>query len=296
MPGLVGILCDDPKHEGEFFTFDACLLCASTGKPRRCENALPLIAGMRDNRIHRKDAGLSATMLLDCARFQALAQEHDYAEHPKGFWARFRGSLSHALMEAYDPEDPNILQEVRYRKSVVIDGIELFITGQSDFIDLNRKLIVDYKSIGSVSKVKNGPKEGHEEQINIYRWLVAGGQPLLKDDEGKTYWGDPVDYEIRYGGIQYFDMSNQKRHRVRIWPLEETEAFVQERARPFAEWRRTGELPSVLEDVWGKRSWKCAHKWCVLRDVCDGRQDGTVEKGESALAVRARIQLTQIDK
>jgi hypothetical protein len=264
---LVGILCDDPKFKGEQYDFDTCLRCAATGGPRKCNTPYQLIYAMGQNQVERKDAGISATMLLDCARRVVLQKEVDYYEHPSAFWPRLRGTLAHLLVEQYsDGLEPKIA-EVRFRRTIEIDGVAFEITGKPDMILPERKLIIDYKSNKNVEDnyqpMKDGKaKKEHIEQINIYRWLIGGGVNM---DTGEI-----TNIDIEEGQILYFDLMRWKEPiSVPIWTLEETEEFIRERVRPLYIHETTGELPPKLTDFFGDAHAFCS--FCPLRKECYSR-------------------------
>lgn len=264
MAGLVGVICED---DGQQYPFDECIACSLNGGPRRCNFPPSLMIAMARNKSERKDAGISATAILDCPRKVILTRETDYHERPSAYWARFRGTIGHLMHEHYAPDLDHIVQEVRRRKTIDVDGVPVEITGKPDWVDVERGLIVDFKSVKSVNvkPIKDGlPKEGHTEQVNVYAWLCAGGTNM---DTGEI-----EHFEIAKGGIQYFCMSGTVKVGVDIWPLDETEAFVRERLRPQVRYQRTGELPPFWRDERGNRHVLC--NYCPVREVCD-------ERGES---------------
>jgi hypothetical protein len=269
--GLKGVLCD---ADGEAYSFDECLACARAGGPRRCDNPLPLLVAMSKNQRERKDAGISATMLLDCPRKVILMQEEDYYEKPSSYWARFRGTIGHLMMEAYGSDEANVVQEIRFRKSVEIDGVSIEITGKADWTDLKRKLLIDFKSTKSINRkpIKDGlPKEDHPKQVSIYRWLMWGGVNMETTDllpEMKTQH-----IEIDQAGILYFDMSGTKKVAAPLWSLDETEAFIIERLRPIVRYRTDKEMPPLWMNERGYRHVLC--DYCALREACDARQAAT---------------------
>lgn len=264
---LVGVICDDPKYKGITYDFDTCLQCSRTGGPRSCSSPYPLIYAMTQNSVERRDAGISATMLLDCSRRVILQQEEDYYEPPSAYWPRLRGTLAHLLVEQYcDGLDPKVA-EVRFKRTIVIDDEEFEITGKPDLILPDRKLIIDFKSNKDVEDsyqpMKNGKaKTEHVEQINIYRWLVSGGV--------NTETGEITHIDIDYGQILYFDLMRWKTPiSVPIWPLETTEEFIRSKVRPLHKYKTEGILPEKIKDFFGDRHIWC--QFCPLRDQCDAR-------------------------
>lgn len=266
---LVGVKCDDIGSYGDEFTFKECIACSLAGGPRRCHAPTSLLVAMAKAQDDRRDAGISATMLLDCPRKVALQTTEDWTEHPADFWSRFRGTLAHMALEHYAVDAEHLVNEVRRRKTYEVDGVEIAITGKPDHIDRERGLILDFKTCQSVAAkpVNAGtPKPGHEEQINIYADLCDGGVNMRT--------GEFEAIEIVAGGIVYLDMKSYRKVPVRIWSADERRAFIVERLRPIADFRRTGALPGLLFDETGRRSWKCSAKWCALREACDAAVNG----------------------
>lgn len=220
---------------------------------------------MASNNEERKDAGLSATMLLDpCPRRVILQQEEEFYESPSSYWARFRGTMAHLMMEQYDDGGEGIIQEIRFRKSVVVDGEEIEITGKMDHVDTNTRTIIDYKSIKSINAKpvnKGKPKREHEQQVSIYRWLLDGGVNMET--------GEIVHHEIDRAGIIYFDMTGTLKIGATMMSLEDTEDFIIERVRPLIHYRKTGELPDLMKNERGQRHPFC--RFCAVKDACDLR-------------------------
>lgn len=264
---LVGVISDDPNHEGQTFRFDEYIDGLKTGR-FRSHFPIQLFVAMGANKEERKDAGVSATTLTGCAREFALAQEHEYYEKPDWYWDRFWGTVVHLGMEHYSPWGPNdpVSEEVRYRKAITVevDGVELiiYVTGKSDHAHHGEELILDYKSVPlSAVNLPTRPKPYHTEQVNVYAWLLWGGTDM------KT--GEIVHHRVTKGGIQFLDKRGASKAPVEIWPLEQTEAWIRERVPLIARWQRTGELPPVLPNMRGKRHWKCS--FCAVRTICDER-------------------------
>lgn len=229
---------------------------------------------MASNQEERKDAGMSATTILNiCPRRVILEKEHDFTEPVDRYWARFRGTISHLMMEAYDEGGEGIIQEVRFRKKVVVDGVEFEITGKMDHVDTVNQYILDYKSIESVNRKpfnEGGYKPEHAQQVSVYRWLLSGGTNMETNEV--------VDYPIRSAGIIYFDMKAPLKVGVPLMSLEETEEFIIERLRPFVHYQQTGELPGFLLLDNGKRHYFCGP--CPLREICDARAGLTQDELE----------------
>lgn len=271
---LRGVKCSDT---GEHFSFEECLLCSKNGGPRHCHNSYQLLKAMSLNSHERRDAGLSATMLIDkCKRRVILQQEEDYWEDPYDMWARVRGSAFHAFFEQYSDGLEPYIQELRFKKIIEVDGVDIEITGKPDLILLDRNLIIDFKSIRDVNSsylniLDGEAKEEHIQQVNIYRWLAWGGIAMpTKEQQAEGIKEEPYFIEIDKAGIQYFDMMEQVKCAAPLWNIETTEEFIREQVRPLAHYEITGELPPIMMDkVWGKRHRMCST--CPLRKQCDER-------------------------
>lgn len=254
---LRGVRSDDQRDYGTPYDFAEYIDRYQKGLTRS-HYPIEMIIAMSRNAEERSDAGISATMLLDCPRKVILAEEEDFYEFPADFWARFRGSIGHLMMEYYGEDDPDVIREVRVRKYINVDGVSVEITGKSDKINTRDKLIVDYKSIKAVP---DKPKPTHEPQVNIYRWLWDGG---VRMDTGEQ-----VSVEIERGGIVYFDMEKVVKLPVSIWPLEQIEQFIIDKLRPHVRYQQEGVLPSILYNEGGRRSALC--NYCALKQACDAR-------------------------
>lgn len=256
---LIGIIDD---ITGEQFTFAEAIERARWGKGGH--EPLPLVVAMSKNAEERADAGISATMLLSCPRETILKELVPYCERPSDYWARFRGTIGHLMMEAYG-ETKGVMQEVRFRKEITVNGVCTQVTGKPDWVDLERQLIIDFKSVGSINRkpVNQGiPKPGHTEQVNIYRWLLADGMAMKHSEH--TIQGQVYDFPIRYGGIQYFDMKGYRKIAVPIWPLERTQSFINEHLWPILEYRATNILPTCHRTLGVHSYCKCADYEALL--------------------------------
>src|SRR5690606_13303138 len=190
-------------------------------------------------------------------------------------------TIGHLMMEEYDDGGEGIIQEVRFKKSVTVDvdgeDIDVEITGKMDHVDTVQRLIIDYKSIKSVNAqpVNKGEyKPEHAEQVSVYRWLLDGGTNMET--------GEVVHYPIDKAGIIYFDMTAPVKIGVPLMSLEETEEFVKDRVRPLAHYKKTAEVPDLLDDERGRRSWLC--NYCPVKQSCDAYEEqGYYDEEEEVL-------------
>lgn len=256
---LIGVYCEDESHYGQPHSFTEYLELL---KNEECVTHSPieLVVAMSRNSEERKDAGYSATTLLDCPRKIILASEHDYYEFPSKYYARFRGTIGHFMMEAYAEDDPDVVRELRVSKTITVRGRTFVLTGKFDKYNKRTKLLTDYKTIESVPY--DGPKEKHPPQLNIYQWLLWGGTIMET--------GEQIFWPVERMGIQYLDMSEPLKVKADVWDLVEVEQYIHDALVPFVVYQETGQLPPILKNADGRRHPFC--KSCALREPCDLRK------------------------
>lgn len=207
------------------------------------------IKSARDNHLGRMDAGISASVLLSCARAVALQERYDHYEPIIVAYNKFRGTAVHGMMEDPDPPD-HIIEERRVERVVDVDGFPFRISGKPDRADKPAKLLIDYKSCHTVpTKIK----KRHKYQLSIYRYLLADG--VFVDT------GEVCQVPIERAGIHYITWQTKVEKAWRkvpyeLYPLEEIEDFIIERARPIKQWQETKELPAC-NDLEPSRYWDC---------------------------------------
>lgn len=262
-------------------SFDFCLARSVYGGPGACQFPPALLAQMKDQENHRKDAGRSATGILACPRQHILMRENEYAESPNTYYPLFQGEAVHTIMEKYGSFD-GWITEKRYGRVIEVDGVEYEITGKPDAFSPAMQLIRDYKTTSALIDCtkKKFPQqfcleraiEKHEDQVNIYSWILYDGFDVVT--------GERVAYDIEHGELYYLN-KGVKNLRVPIWTTGVQDTFVRERLVPLVAYDRSGVLPPVLPDtitvkinkktgvktVEQKRNWSC--DWCPVRELCD---------------------------
>lgn len=255
---LVGVTC---CQTGQPANFDDCIHAAVVGEPHHCRYSSALLTAMRDNQKDREGAGISATTLQACPRFERLKQDYGYTESPGDYYPRFRGSLIHAGVQQMGGDHPEVIRESRFFRRIP-DTTDAWLSGTIDellpaYQGVGK--IVDYKSAGK-KRVHDGmePRPEHVEQLSIYRWILAG---------------EPLPVPIALGAIRYVSDTAMVEVPVELDSLESTADLVSARyhdlvqpALPpvlpstYTKSRRTGELTE-------QRHWKCG--FCPLRKPCD---------------------------
>lgn len=287
---LKGTIC---CRTGEPSRFDTCLTCAKYGEPDACAFPLPLIATMAANQGSRDGAGLSATTLIGCPRFEKLARAHDYYEDPEDYYPRFHGTSLHAGLEYALAGQEDVISEERFYRDVVDDDWivdpatgEIIEKSNTVLATLSGKpdiVLPKWKGIGKIYDGKRAgrrriypgmdPRPEHVQQLNIYRWILAKGRPQHPTtDEGGVQTYEIVNIPIGEASIIYIGDQGMVEVPVEIMPLDEVERMVVELVRH----RDAQAIPPVLPHrkvrnrntgvVTMERHWKCGY--CPLQDVC----------------------------
>lgn len=171
-------------------------MCAKYGEPDACVHPLPLIATMAANQNSRRGAGLSATTLLGCPRFERLSETHDFYEDPEDYYPRFHGTSLHAGLEYALAGQEDVISEERFFRDVFDDDWvvdpetgEIVEESATHLATLSGKpdiVLPKWKGIGKIYDGKRAgrrrifpgmePRPEHVQQLNIYRWILAAGR------------------------------------------------------------------------------------------------------------------------
>lgn len=193
---------------------------------------------------------ISVTGLLGCLRKTQLERIIPYYQTPDKLWYSLRGTSLHSVLDPGN-ELGGWLSEMRFHKftgppipecvfckgsgwiRIAHNRVTLkdepcgccSISGQIDGYDATTQTLYDKKSIGDSGLVyiKDGAKQPHILQVNIYKWLLnggyvhnlsfedrikftkGGGVVLKTQDTLKNKWLQ-VDLKVRRLVVQYFTM------------------------------------------------------------------------------------------
>lgn len=145
---------------------------------------LKKIAEREVNNEHKGDM-ISPTALTGCARMLKLTRLEDFYAEPQRYFDATRGAITHGFLEGCNI--PGVKQEQRVYK-LITEGpyAPWLISGRIDYIDIINKRIEDIKTMsdkGLYVVFKDGFKPEHESQLNLYRWLAAGGRADTEDND-----------------------------------------------------------------------------------------------------------------
>ena len=192
---------------------------------------------------------LRVTSLLGCTR-QAWFGLHGPAplETPSRHWARLRGTIFHAALEALAGEDA--VAEVRLVARLEDAGARAWVSGKIDHYDPLTRTALDYKTINSFGKAMTRldlPKPQHRRQLWLYAWLLAenGYAPPLA------------------GRVTYMDMHTVLSVDVAMPDAEglaRTREYAVTKARAITEAGPAGPPGDAVED------WLC--RYCTHAERC----------------------------
>ncbi len=235
---IVGFKCTRKK---ENVSFDDCLKCSLTYE-NKCQFTPDILNGIISQVTDVRDA-ISVTKIIGCQRLTYLMSNNDvYVSPEKLYWA-FRGTLAHSIIEKYKI-DPDAIVEQRFNKTIAGKYV---ISGKPDIIIPKHKIIRDYKTTNSVP-MYNRVYSHHEEQLNIYRWLVYDIYPIDRLE------------------VVYMDMKQVKTCEVKnIWELSLCEEVVTKRVTALAEALATKTIPDPPSEF--PIYWQCKD-YCDCNGVC----------------------------
>lgn len=281
----------------------ACLACARSGALPGCPMTAPVVKGILAN-MRPDDFGVTITTLLGCPRKFQLKQEWDYNLRPSEMWWAYRGQLMHDVSARYAQDDPNAVVEQRY--SVMVEAPEglNIISGQPDLVYLDRRHILDFKTIKAVPGpwraytcpetgvlIREGPYAWRPKMIacphcfegeHVARQIVREGPPRAKKahvQQVSLYRLVLAEHGVAVdtAEIVYMDMREQLRIPVELLPLDEAWKLIEQRLALFT----TNSLPDILHDP--EEFWEC--DFCPVRGVCERLHGAPVGKslvGEEA--------------
>lgn len=251
---LVGVICpfDDTNQ-----SFETCIGCHQRlSKERNCNVPTAALIDARDNATKRVLAGVSASTLLSCVRHVALQETYDYYEAPQSMWSKYRGTLTHLMLEEERNDDlDGVIQEERFVRYILIDGEPFRVSGQMDKVYTKQGVLIDVKSKHTIpTKII----DRYVRQLSVYRWILADGEHVTR--EGVPSMGK-VSFDIHTAGVHFVTFNHKpeaawSKVAYPLLPLEETEAFILERATAIKRWQDTRELPEC-NDLEPSKFWPC---------------------------------------
>lgn len=249
---IVGVIC---PYDNTPQTFETCIHHHENRSiQRNCHAPVFALKSMRDNHIHRKGAGISASTIISCPRAVAIEHSYDVYEAVISGYNKGRGSWLHAMVEADSDPPPWIIREQR----LVLDVEGQSITGQPDEVDTKYLVLVDYKSKDNLPLK---PDPAHEFQFNIYAHLLRNGVWARSDKKYQTVKGERANIDVHTIAAHYVTWKTKVekawlKMAYPVWDNEYTHEVIAKRLQPLILWRENSVLPSC--DPYIKSPyWKC---------------------------------------
>ena len=179
------------------------------------------------------------------------------------------GSSVHLILERADQQrkelNPDL--EVRFEERLFTEVLGRKVSGQFDRLELNKKVLQDYK-ITSVWSVKGEAKAEWEAQLNVLRYLLHLNGTEVKKLQVVAILRDWSKAKSKYDSD--YPKSQIKVINIPVWSYKKTKAYLEERVALYIEHENTpdDELPEcTLED-----RWQDPIKWAIM---CDGKKRAT---------------------
>ncbi len=214
---------------------------------------------MRDNHIHRKGVGISASTLGSCPRAVVLEEKYPVYEPVISGYNKARGSWLHAMVEADDSPPSWLIREQR----LYLDVLGTRITGKPDEVDPKYGILIDYKSKDNLPLRLD---ESHTLQFNTYAHLLRNGYWKDDDENGRFRGGDKANINVSVLAAHYLTWKTKaekawEKKQYPLWSNDHTQQVIEERLTPLLSWRKNGILPSCSPYIKNMR-WKCqCEKW-----------------------------------
>ncbi len=228
-------------------------------------------------------AHLSATELINSPQIVQLKHRHwddIEVDASEMVWSLF-GSAVHSILE--HGKDKNHIVEERIH--VTHDGYHL--SGAIDLQEVEEDgiHISDYKTTGAWA-VMNEKQEWHQ-QLNIYAWMLekAKGVPI----KSLTIVGIVRDWSSR-------DAANKPEYPqapivtidIPVWPMEEREAFINQRIQLHAEAYFESDSGGDLPECTSEEMWERKETFAVMKEGGKRAKSlhDTREQAESAMPAK----------
>ena len=223
-----------------------------------------------------RDRWVSVSTILRCLRKAKWEHEQEYYLPQEIAYYFMRGSLIHGILETVEAFDNSRADGVRFIEkdfSVIVPGTNSKLIGRIDRYE--NGVLYDYKTMsdqGIHRLLKEGPKEDHVWQVNMYKWMIEKN-------------GFPVNDVV----IVYVMMSNAAQSGSHVWvkdrkgnrtlqrinrvPIYTEEMILNNIVSKFKYLETYQEPPAKPED------WYCNN--CYFRDKCNaivGKGTASIEE------------------
>ena len=236
----------------------------------------PLFHALTWDSYSRGKANISVTGLLKSPRQRILTERHQdeiTVDASENLWTLLGRSVHNVLRESAKRTENLIDAIAEERLFVKVNGPldEWTLSGEFDLLykDENDLVLTDYKclSIWSYILEKNGGvKKEHEQQLNIYRWMLSKYDFHPTKLEISMIFRDwkqgEAEKSVASGRTDY-PQAPIMVVPVAMWTLEDTEKFIKERIALHQKADAAGDdyLPNCSDD----ERWVRGDSWAVMK-------------------------------
>jgi len=226
------------------------------------KNGLPesIMNALRRPEYSRGKAHLSVTQLLNSPKIVALTQKHweDLEQDAADMvWSLF-GTAVHKVLE--HGKDANHIVEQRIHAE--IDGWNISGAIDLQIVNENGVDIRDYKTTSAWAVINE--KIEWEYQLNMYAYLVERVKKVPATSVGIV--AIIRDWSRRdAANKEEYPQAPIKEIPIRLWSLEEREAFVADRVNKHAEADFAMETEQALPDCTPEEMWERPGTWAVKK-------------------------------
>ena len=227
-----------------------------------------VIRAVESDPYHKGDGVvLSITLLIKPPRIVTLQAKHDediFVDYRDEVF-KLLGKAVHTVLEDANAEDKNIVAEKRLFAEV--NGWK--ISGQTDTLSLEEKMLTDYKCTSVYAIGTDKPE--WEEQLNLYGWLWRKHGHEIERLRILTILRDwrrsEADKKFDYPQAPVVSID------IPLWGFVRQSDFVAQRVELHQEAMANpdGDLPECSdEDRWLRRgkNIRCEGNWCQVAPFC----------------------------
>lgn len=189
----------------------------------------------------RKD--VHVTHLAGCLRQVVLQWEFPYEQSTDNCYTLLKGVIFHAgITHLLDDKVP---EHIKIERTLRCDYNGITLVGTPDYVDQEAGILVDWKMPVSLP---SEPKDGHEQQLNVYRWMLK----------------HLYDVDINTIQVVYFGTRMQRTFNLKIWRLTEVEEYIDDRLSLILDTQKNGDYPPPEGQM--RAGW-CRN--CAVRSYCE---------------------------
>lgn len=208
---------------------------------------------------------ISVTRLIDSPLIKRLTDIHSdeiIVDLSDMLWT-MDGKATHSALEKV--KDSRWVKE--YPIAELIDGIT--VSGRLDVYDTKEGELIDYKRTSVWSLIYQSSKIEHENQLNVYAYLLRGAGKPVKKLSVYRFIRDFRKSEARKGDSEY-PLIPFKEISIEMWDDKKSEEYIFERVRLHKE--AIDKSPENIPQCTPAERWSKPDAWAVYTKTKDGKK------------------------